>query len=123
MKPDGTEVTNLTRAPGSGWEDQFDWSPNGKKIVWGKRTSDAETGNIWKMNADGSQKDRLTFHPDALEDFPVWSPNGRKILFNRCCGSSENEGLMMMNVDGTNKTNIPDLPGVVGMDWQPIPTP
>jgi TolB protein len=123
INPDGSGLKNLTRYFDSSSNQDFDWSPNGKKIVWGKRTADAETGNIWKMNADGSQKDRLTFHPDAIEDFPVWSPNGRKILFNRCCGSSENEGLMMMNVDGTNKTNIPDLPGVVGMDWQPIPTP
>jgi Tol biopolymer transport system component len=116
MKPDGSELTNLTRTDVSR-EQHFDWSPNGKKIVYGKRTADAENGNIWKMNAaDGSQKDRLTFHPDAIEDFPVWSPNGRKILFN---GSG---GLTKMNVDGTNKTDIPGPPegAVISLDWQPI---
>jgi Tol biopolymer transport system component len=123
MKPDGSEQRNLTNSSEN--EREFDWKPNGKKIVYSRRViydpcCEVPRGNIFKMNADGSQKDRLTFS-STDESSPVWSPNGRKIIFFRFDWVEGGHFVIKMNTDGTNKTILPD--GAVTGDWQPIPTP
>jgi Tol biopolymer transport system component len=64
MKADGTEVTRLTRnkltdgAPA--------WSPDGKRIAF-RRLS-----NIFVMNADGTNIDRLFARQDSINTDPDW---------------------------------------------------
>jgi Tol biopolymer transport system component len=119
IKPDGSEARNLTNTPWQFDEREVDWKPNGRKITYTREPDeslDFQNRDVWKMNPDGSDKDRLTFSvPD--EHVPLWSPDGRKIIY------TSSEGVMMMNVDGTNKTNVPGLASTVDADWQPIPTP
>jgi Tol biopolymer transport system component len=117
MDADGSNEKELTIGCSDSFVEQ--WSPDGTKIAYHRN------GDIWKMNPDGSGKDRLTFSPadfpqEGYEDQPIWSPNGSKIIFSRF--GPEGEGVVMMNVDGTNKTNVPGLQSTFRADWQPVPT-
>jgi dipeptidyl aminopeptidase/acylaminoacyl peptidase len=54
------------------------WSPDGQRIVFDARV-DANP-DVWVMNADGSQRQRLTTEPS--EDVTAaWTPDGRSIVF------------------------------------------
>jgi Tol biopolymer transport system component len=118
MDPDGSDARNLTNPPSDSAPIHAlpDWSPNGARIVW-DRSVDFGPSDIWKMAADGSQKDRLTFSP-GHEAHPAWSPDGGKIIFVR------DGALVKMNKDGTNKTAITDPNDyrASNPDWQPKPT-
>jgi Tol biopolymer transport system component len=100
-----------------------DWSPDGKKIVFG--TSDSLEKNtsrkaeVYIINADGSGLTALTSN-SAADLRPAWSPDGTKIVF-----SSDRDGgdydLYTMDTDGTDVAQVMNLPGdECCPDWQPL---
>jgi hypothetical protein len=72
--------------------------------------------DVWIMNADGSDKTRLTFDDDNYEGTPRFSPDGKRIAFIKYDGR---EGrLMIMNRDGSGLTHIQTYPGSFNLyDW------
>src|SRR5262249_13150527 len=57
------------------------WSPDGTRIVYA--LGDDVHGDVWVMNADGTDRRRLT-HLSAgagFPDTPLWSPDGGRIPF------------------------------------------
>lgn len=100
MKPDGSELTNLTnndirdRGPS--------WSPDGGRIAY-SRSTDAEESEIYVMSADGSGQVNLTNTPIANEVEPAWSPDGTVIAF-RAGGPTAD--VWVMGADGSNPTNL-----------------
>jgi TolB protein len=72
---DGTDPRQLTSDP-LVKEQLPDWSPDGARIAY------AAAGDIWTMNAHGSEQVNLT-HNDEPESGPAWSPGGRRIAFLR----------------------------------------
>jgi Tol biopolymer transport system component len=58
-----------------------------------------DEGDIYVMNADGSDQRRLTDNP-AYDAWPTWSPDGSQIAF--CSTRSGNPDIYVMNVDGSN---------------------
>ncbi|HEV3470650.1 MAG TPA: SBBP repeat-containing protein [Pyrinomonadaceae bacterium] len=57
---------------------------------------------IYTMNADGSNKTRLTFDP-ADDLYPAWSPDGRQLAFSSNRGYTE---IWVMNADGSNQFRL-----------------
>ena len=76
-------------------------APKTAKIVfWADREG---TRDIYLMNPDGSQQEKIT-HPPSQNITPVWSPSGEQILFG-----SDRDGtwdLYLMDPDGKNVRRV-----------------
>jgi Tol biopolymer transport system component len=80
MKRDGSELTDL----GKGHRPR--WSPDGTRLVYMICADDGyqfTQSDIYVIDRDGRNRERLTDTDDALEMNPDWSPKGNKIAFDR----------------------------------------
>jgi Tol biopolymer transport system component len=113
VDPGSGSKQNLTQTSRAN-ESFPDWNATGTQMVYSKcgrgQLSNCE---IWMMNADGSEKTRLTFtteSPDPLvphtqETWPTWSPDGTKIAYT----SNQNDifqDIWVMDADGENQTRL-----------------
>lgn len=113
----GMNMKQLTSEPGVDAEPA--WSPNGDRIAY--RHLDQATGYsaIWVMNADGSNKVKLTA---ALENAysmsaPSWSPDGSRIAFATVARSGSTSAIWTMNADGSDQQQRTS--SVDGFDTEP----
>ena len=116
---DGSGQTRLTYNPVDHDKDRDSrWSPDGKKIAFASSFRDVSghdlKGEIYVMNADGTNITRLTNNID-FDRSPSWSPDGEKIAF-----TSDRDGnteIYVMNAaDGTNTTR---LTYIIAIDDEP----
>lgn len=91
MNDDGSGLIQLTTSPD--WEYGPRWSPDGRRLVYTSEMSATSEVSIYVMNADGTEKRRLS----GNAHLPAWSPDGRKIAFV----SNEHNGIYVINADGT----------------------
>src|SRR5215813_8322332 len=54
MNPDGSDVRQLTASTADDIDTWPNWSPDGKKLVFGHFAAPDFFGQLWLMNADGS---------------------------------------------------------------------
>jgi TolB protein len=73
MNANSTGMTRLTDTPED--ESAPTWSPDGKQIAF------VRAGDIYLMNANGSNEAKLLESEYAME--PTWSPDGQQIAFVR----------------------------------------
>ncbi|MGE0172035.1 MAG: hypothetical protein AB7T49_04590 [Oligoflexales bacterium] len=91
----------------AGWYNATpDWSFDSKKIAFAGYDKDIDRFDIFIMNPDGTQLERLTLRKGDNES-PTWSPNGQLILFqsNRL-NDKDVKGrpqLYIMDRDGANQ--------------------
>lgn len=128
---DGTQIARLTDAPGYDAEAAF--SPDGKQIVfsslrdgWTRELSEKEKalrekdpawfGDIWIMNADGSNQRRLTTAP-GYDGGPFFSPDGQRIVWRRFDESGMNADVFTMKTDGSDVRRVTDFKS---MSWAPF---
>lgn len=107
MDIDGKNQVNLTYTPE--YDGYPSWSPSGRQIVFysTRETEDTiltTTGEIYVMNADGTNPIRLT-NNEVHDEHPAWSPNGDKIIFVSIRDNDFSE-LYVMNADGTNPIRL-----------------
>jgi len=105
MKPDGTDVEQLTPVDNMALTDYEDpvWSPDGSEIAFYDDFSPGPWGgqSIYVMNADGSnQIPYLILRGVDMAD-PAWSPDGSKIAFVE---RTENGIYVMRAVPGDSPT-------------------
>ena len=127
MDPDGSNVTRLTNSPG------YDGGPfftaDGTQIVYRARYPDSEEElaeyrrlldanmirpgvlDIYIMNADGTNKRRLTDN-GAANFAPFPHPNGRQILFSSNMHDPDGRDfdLYLINFDGTGLERVTRSP-------------
>jgi tricorn protease-like protein len=77
------------------------YSRDGKRIVFARGHEDNNAPwDIWTMNADGSDKQRVTRTRHIDERHPIWSPDGSKIAFTAL------GDVWVMNSDGSNRRRM-----------------
>lgn len=103
---DGTgrrQVTGLT--PGSTWDDEPQWSPDGTKLVFTRVDLEKKADAVFIVNVDGSGLFQVTpWELNAAGD-PEWSPDGKWIIFvaHPRDGSAN---VHKVRPDGTGLTNL-----------------
>jgi len=96
VKADGTGLRRLTSY--SGVDQWPDWSPDGKRIAF-RRDMD-----VYVLDVDSGNLERLTNLPATLDQMAVWSPNGKRLAF-----MSFRDGycsVFTMNADGSDPVNL-----------------
>jgi Tol biopolymer transport system component len=116
INADGTGLLPLTdwTAPVQSWSPC--WSPDGSKIAFVSDRSGFPRGEIWVMNADGSNLQKLTTNIQLSTDSngpvyskdqdPAWSPDGTSIAFWSTRDSLANAEIYSVAADGTNLTRL-----------------
>ena len=130
-KRDGSDLKKLTHAPGYDAEGSF--SPDGKRIVFTslraafpldqlspndrKRYEQDPSffGDIYLMEADGSNVRRLTTEP-GYDGGPFFSPDGQRILWRHFEENGVIADVWTMKLDGSDKRRITDFKS---MSWAP----
>jgi TolB protein len=117
VKPDGSGLTKLTD-DGLGGREYDDgspaWSPDGRTIAFVRSRTHPPPGvdspyveEIYVMNADGSDRRRLT-SDDRLDLSPGWLPDGRVVFLS--CPESEDEppdcSLVAIKPDGGDRDEL-----------------
>lgn len=92
-------------ADGPGWDAAPVWSPDGRRIAfWSDRDdAEAEAGELYVIDADGTNELRLT-HTPTDEDYFDWSPDGDEIVV-----SSDRDGnydLFVLSADGKGERRL-----------------
>jgi Tol biopolymer transport system component len=73
------------------------FSPDGTKIAYVSASADGK-GDIWLMDPDGANKERLTERPETWDYFPGWSPDGKYIVFSSGTEHYPTEGVWSLNL-------------------------
>ena len=107
VRADGSHLTRLTNWTSG--NSAPDWSPDGKRIAFDSGDSGAigVNGDIWVMDADGSDKTRLTHNPKVTAtrfqyaNNPSWSPDGKRIAFTQWKGDGSLTWIESIRPDGS----------------------
>jgi Tol biopolymer transport system component len=128
---DGARLRRLTDAPG--YDAEAAYSPDGKKIVFCSlrdayptnklaleqlkrlETDPAWFGEVYIMNADGSDQRRLTRSP-GYDGGPFFSPDGKRILWRHFEESGSIADIYTMKLDGSDTRRLTDFKS---MSWAP----
>ena len=128
---DGSNLTQLTDAPG--YDAEASYSPDGKRIVFcslrdvypksqlsPKDLKQLEVdpsyfGEIYIMNADGSDQIRLTDSP-GYDGGPFFTPDGQHIVWRHFTPDGSQADIYTMQIDGSNVRRLTDFKS---MSWAP----
>ena len=120
-KPDGSDLQQLTKAPG--YDAETTISRDGKLAFTSKRDGDLD---IYTMDANGKHVKRLTSEL-GYDGGPFWSYDGKQIVYRAYHPQTEKEKadyivllkqnlirpttleIMVMNADGSNKRQVTNL--------------
>jgi Tol biopolymer transport system component len=88
------------------------WSPDGSQIAFaaqtGTRAEDQRLSELFVMNADGSNRRRLTTNDD-YDGEPTWSPDGTRIAFTRTSAvgtEAARGGIFVIDAAGGGETQL-----------------
>ena len=128
---DGSNLKQLTNA--FGYDAEASYSPDGKRIVFCSlrdaypksqlspkelkqlEVDPAYFGEIYIMNADGSDQIRLTDAP-GYDGGPFFTPDGQHIVWRHFTSDGSQADIYTMRIDGSNRRRLTDFDS---MSWAP----
>ena len=128
---DGSNLKQLTDA--AGYDAEASYSPDGKHIVFCSlrdaypksqlspkelkqlEVDSAYFGEIYLMNADGSNQIRLTDAP-GYDGGPFFTPDGQHIVWRHFTSDGSKADIYTMRIDGSNVRRLTDFDS---MSWAP----
>src|SRR5215217_4769884 len=129
MDADGTNQTNLTNTPDTN-EGQPAWSPDGTKIAFtgpGDLNEDGvRLGDIYVMDADGTNRTNLTDTPNRSDYQPSWAPSGAQLTFVRVVEGRvflEQPDIFVMDTDPATKDDAINLTQTDESEYDPAWSP
>ena len=129
--PDGTGLRRLTTS--EGYDAEGAYSPDGAKIVFTSlraayppselsaedrqrlEVDPAYFGEIYLMNADGTDQRRLT-HSPGYDGGPFFSADGQRIIWRRFSQDGLSADVYTMKADGTDVRRLTDFESI---SWAP----
>lgn len=111
MNADGSEKTNLTNTPDVS-ESSPEWDPQGNRIVFVRGLPENDLGSyqgdIFVMDADGSNQDNVTETGVRGEMQPTWAPGGDRVAYAREVPGNvvENHDIFVLDLATGQATNI-----------------
>ena len=79
---------------------------------------DQDMFEIYRMNADGTNLKRLTYH-NANSTNPKWSPDGTKIVYVSDYAQKYNTKVYLIDQNGGNLTQLSNLSRCYYPSWSP----
>ena len=128
---DGSNLKRLTDAPG--YDAEASYSPDGKRIVFCSlrdaypkdqlspkalkqfEVDPAYFGEIYIMDADGSDQTRLT-NATGYDGGPFFTPDGQHIVWRHFTPDGSQADIYTMQIDGSNVRRLTDFKS---MSWAP----
>ena len=108
MNSDGSDERQLTSLSQNLFVlNSAQWSPDGRQLVFPVWTGNPVPGQIWVMNADGSNQHAVFTDPNNLDFNTSVSPDGKHIVFTRCqAGGSPPCAIYRICSDGSDLTAL-----------------
>ena len=115
INADGTNAHSVVTDVGA---NAFDWSPDGRWIVYGMNyDATGDEAEVFKVRADGTGVTYLTEDFDDCQKHPLWFQAGcRDVIMYR---DGYDDDLWVMRSDGTNETRISPWCGEKTYDHSP----
>jgi TolB protein len=126
IRPDGTGMRQITRAPAGSSDTEPRFSPDGTKLVFtrfqGGHFFDSgrqdgrvvgDTSAIFTVNLDGSDVHRVTGW-GVKAGQADWSPDGRRIVFEQACCRLGTSGIFTVPATGGALTIVVNGRGLTG---------
>ena len=129
MNPNGKHIHRLTEQ--QKYDGEPAWSPDGKQITFVSYRNlkqlpkdEIHRGDIYVMNADGTNSINLTQSVERADGVSSWSPNGQQIAFTSAELFNENilanSDIFVMDADGGNPINLTNHDALEQTpDWSP----
>jgi TolB protein len=116
MQADGTGLRQLTTTVSPFWDAGFSrdansspvWSPDGRQIAYISYIE--STPDILVMNADGTNKKRLTVN-SLRDESPSWTKDGRHIIFSSNRDMNFSSEVYIMNANGSQQKPLTNYKG------------
>jgi Tol biopolymer transport system component len=101
---DGGGLTQVTSNPG-GDDLPADWSPNGKRIVFGRFGLDGFEG-LFVVNTNGTGLKQILPADVDVSSFGSWSPQGNEIVFSQHLTPDVHSSIWVVHSDGSGLHEI-----------------
>jgi Tol biopolymer transport system component len=101
---DGGGLLRITSNPG-GSDEPGDYSPNGKRLVFGRSDQNGDPGGLFVVNVNGTGLKQITPKgtPSSQAD---WSPQGNEIVFSQHLTPNVHSSIWVVHADGTGLHEI-----------------
>jgi Tol biopolymer transport system component len=102
---DGGGLIRITSNPG-GSDSPGDYSPNGKRLVFGRSDQNGEPVGLFVVNVNGTGLKQITQTGTLFSTTGAWSPQGNEIIFSRHVSDSVRSSIWVVHADGSGLHEI-----------------